>query len=253
METTAKTMTGQVALVTGATSGIGRATAIGLAAAGATVLVHGRDAGRADDTVREITASGGRAVPLLGDLVEPDAVTAVAHRALEVADGVVDVLVNNASLFPIGGLTPSTPVADVDAALAVNVRTPFLLVAALAPGMVDRGRGAVVNVLSTVARLGVPGLGLYGATKAALELLTKSWAAEFGPAGVRVNAVSPGPTRTAGTAPTLEFVERIAAQAPAGRIAEPAEIAAAICFLADPRAAFVQGAVLPVDGGRWAV
>lgn len=100
--------------------------------------------------------------------------------------------------------------------------------------------------------LGIAGLGLYGATKAALRLLTRSWAAEFGPSGVRVNAVSPGPTSTPGTAATMAFIEQIAAQAPAGRVAAPDEIAAAISYLAGPGASFVLGTVLAVDGGRTA-
>ncbi|HEX6518807.1 MAG TPA: SDR family oxidoreductase, partial [Streptosporangiaceae bacterium] len=109
------------------------------------------------------------------------------------------------------------------------------------------------NVLTTVAQLGVAGLGLYGASKAALGLLTRSWAAEFGPQGVPVNAVSPGPARTRETAQSIAFLERIAAQAPAGRVATPDEIASAISYLAGPGASFVQGTVLTVDGGRTAV
>jgi NAD(P)-dependent dehydrogenase (short-subunit alcohol dehydrogenase family) len=241
-------LTGSVALVTGATSGIGRATAVTLAGRGAHVLVHGRNAARADEVVAEIGEAGGKAEVLLGDLGTVDDVRSLADRA-----GHVDILVNNASLFPIGGLTPQTPAADINAAFAVNVRAPFLLVAALAPAMAARGHGAIVNVLSMVAELGVPGLGLYGASKAALGLLTRSWAAEFGPLGVRVNAVSPGPTRTRGTAGSIEFIEQIAAQAPAGRVAGPEEIAAAIAYLAGPDASFTHGAVLAVDGGRTAI
>lgn len=246
-------LVGLVALVTGATSGIGRATASILAARGARALVHGRNQDRGEQVVAAIRSAGGDAEVVLGELGGPLAVRSLARRAVELGYGHVDILVNNASLFPIGGLTPATPVEDIDAAFAVNVRTPFLLVAELAPAMAARGHGAIVNVLSTAGEIGIAGLGLYGATKAALALLTRSWAAEFGPSGVRVNAISPGPTSTPGTAATMAFIEQIAAQAPVGRVAAPDEIAAAISYLAGPGASFVQGAVLAVDGGRTAV
>jgi NAD(P)-dependent dehydrogenase (short-subunit alcohol dehydrogenase family) len=246
-------LAGAVALVTGATSGIGRATALALAARGARVLVHGRNASRGDQVISEIRGNDGDAEVLLGDLVAPAGVHSLARRAVELGGGHVDILVNNAGLYPIGGLTAETLAEDIDAAFAVNVRAPFLLVAELAPAMAARGQGAIVNVLTTVAQLGVAGLGLYGASKAALGLLTRSWAAEFGPQGVRVNAVSPGPTSTRETPQSIAFLERIAAQAPAGRVATPDEIASAISYLAGPGASFVQGTVLTVDGGRSAV
>jgi len=126
-------------------------------------------------------------------------------------------------------------------------------VAALAPAMAERGHGAIVNVTTMVSEFGMNGMGLYGSSKAALVLLTKSWAAEFGPAGVRVNAVSPGPTRTEGTLPMGEALDQLAAGAPAGRPGQPEEIATAIAFLATDQAGFIHGAVLPVDGGRLAV
>jgi NAD(P)-dependent dehydrogenase (short-subunit alcohol dehydrogenase family) len=119
--------------------------------------------------------------------------------------------------------------------------------------MAQRGHGAIVNVSTIVAQFGVVGLGLYGSTKAALTLLTKAWAAEYGPSGVRVNAVNPGPTRTEGTAQFGDFIEQLASAAPAGRVAAPEEIAAAIAYLAIEEASFVQGTALDVDGGRRAV
>jgi NAD(P)-dependent dehydrogenase (short-subunit alcohol dehydrogenase family) len=133
------------------------------------------------------------------------------------------------------------------------VKAPYFLVAELAPLMVQRGKGAIVNVSTMVADYGAAGLGLYGSSKAAINLLTKAWAAEYGPKGVRVNAVSPGPTRTEGTASMGDALQELAAQAPAGRPAAPEEIAEAIVFLASDRASFVQGAIVPVDGGRTAV
>ncbi|MEV4327914.1 SDR family oxidoreductase [Microbispora rosea] len=128
-----------------------------------------------------------------------------------------------------------------------------VLPAELAPAMALRGGGAIVNVTTMVAEYGHSGYSLYGSSKAAIVLLTKSWAAEFGPRGVRVNAVSPGPTRTEGTAPMGEDLEILARTLPAGRPASPEEIAEAITFLASPRASFVHGTTLHVDGGRWAV
>jgi NAD(P)-dependent dehydrogenase (short-subunit alcohol dehydrogenase family) len=119
--------------------------------------------------------------------------------------------------------------------------------------MAERGHGAIVNITTMVAEFGMNGMGLYGSSKAALALLTKSWAAEFGPAGVRVNAVSPGPTRTEGTAPMGDMLDQLAAGGPAGRPGQPAEIAAAIAYLVTDQASFIHGVVLPVDGGRLAV
>jgi len=134
-----------------------------------------------------------------------------------------------------------------------TVKVPFFLVAELAPKMAERGHGAIVNVSTMVAEFGMAQMALYGSSKAALVLLTKSWAAEYGPSGVRVNAVSPGPTRTEGAAGMGEALDQLAAAAPAGRVGLPEEIASAIVYLASDEASFVQGVLLPVDGGRVAV
>jgi NAD(P)-dependent dehydrogenase (short-subunit alcohol dehydrogenase family) len=136
---------------------------------------------------------------------------------------------------------------------SLNVKAPYFLVAELAPLMAKSGKGAIVNVSTMVADYGTAGMGLYGSSKAAVNLLTKAWAAEYGPSGVRVNAVSPGPTRTEGTDAMGEGLEQLAAQAPAGRPAAADEIAEAIVFLATDRASFINGAKLAVDGGRTAI
>jgi NAD(P)-dependent dehydrogenase (short-subunit alcohol dehydrogenase family) len=151
------------------------------------------------------------------------------------------------------GPTTATTEADFDAMYAVNVKVPYFLTAALAPAMAERAGGAVVNVSTMVAGFGMSGMALYGSAKAAVNLLTKAWAAEFGPQGVRVNAVAPGPVRTEGTAPMGESLDQLASQAPAARPAAPAEIAHAVAYLASDEASFIQGTVLAVDGGRTAV
>jgi NAD(P)-dependent dehydrogenase (short-subunit alcohol dehydrogenase family) len=246
---TSADLAGATALVTGATSGIGRAAAISLAKRGAHVVISGRDAARGDEAVATIRAAGGKADFVAADLGDADSVRTLARQATEIGGGHVDILVNNAGVFPFGP-TADASVADIDLVYAVNVRAPFILVGELAPAMAARGKGAIVNVLTMVAHFGVAGMGLYGSSKAALTLLTKSWAAEFGPSGVRVNAVSPGPTRTLGTEPMGDQLDQLASLAPAGRPAAPEEIASAISYLAGDEASFVHGAVLDVDGGR---
>ncbi|MFS4093826.1 SDR family NAD(P)-dependent oxidoreductase [Streptomyces sp. AF1A] len=245
-------LAGRVALVTGATSGIGAATAALLAERGAHVLVAGRSVSRGERVVDGIRAAGGKADFLAADLRDAASARQLARKATDLGAGRVDILVNSAGIFPFGPTAQTSP-DDVDAVYDLNVKAPFHLVAQLAPAMAERGRGAIVNVSTMVAEYGVAGMALYGSSKAAVNLLTKAWAAEFGPHGVRVNAVEPGPTRTEGTAVMGENLDGLAAQAPAGRPAEPREIAEAIAYLVGDEASFVQGAILPVDGGRTAV
>ncbi|OXM61913.1 SDR family NAD(P)-dependent oxidoreductase [Amycolatopsis vastitatis] len=244
-------LSGSTALVTGGTSGIGRATAAALAGLGAHVVVSGRDAGRGAEVVEGIRAAGGKADFVAADLTDASSARSLADRAREIG-GHVDVLVNSAGIFPTGP-TADISETDFDRVYATNVKVPFFLVAELAPEMAARGRGAIVNVSTIVAKNGMTGMALYGSSKAAVELMTKAWAAEYGPSGVRVNAVSPGPTRTEGTAAFGDGLDELAAAGPAGRVASPEEIAAAIAFLAADESSFVHGAILPVDGGRAAV
>jgi NAD(P)-dependent dehydrogenase (short-subunit alcohol dehydrogenase family) len=248
--TSASSFTPSTALVTGATSGIGRATAIALAASGIHVAVAGRDKARGDQVVAAIRAAGGRAEPVPAWKAPPGENR--LSPAAEAVLGHVDILVNNAGSGAFGPTAGTTEDA-FDELFALNVKVPYFLTAALAPGMAGRGAGVIVNVSTMVAGFGLDGMALYGSTKAALELLTKAWAAEFGPQGVRVNAVAPGPVSTEGTEGMRAAQGHLASLAPARRLGTAEEIAAAIAYLASPAAGFTHGVVLPVDGGRVAV
>jgi NAD(P)-dependent dehydrogenase (short-subunit alcohol dehydrogenase family) len=241
-----------IALVTGGTSGIGRAAANKLAHLGVHVFIVGRNRDRGEKAVAEIRRSGGKADFIAHDLRDASSARELAGRAVELGGGHVDILINNAGVFPFGP-TNKTTEEEFDKVYSLNVKAPYFLVAELAPLMAKRGKGVIVNVSTMVADYGVSGMSLYGSSKAAINLLTKSWAAEYGPSGVRVNAVSPGPTRTEGTDAMGEGLEQLAAQAPAGRPATADEIAEAIVFLATDCSSFIHGAKLAVDGGRTAI
>lgn len=242
-------LAGRTALVTGSTSGIGEAVARTLAAEGAHVVVSGRDVARGGDVVAGIRDTGGRADLVVVDLAGPHAgLRAFAARAVEVLGGRLDVLVNNAGIYP-ATTTPDLPDADLDAMLAVNLRAPHVLVAELAPAMVARGHGAVVTVGSWMARVGSPFAAMYSATKAADEQLTRSWAAELGPHGVRVNTVAPGVTLTPGNEAARPVLDAMVATTPARRLVSPDDVARAVLFLVSDDASAVHGSTLAVDGG----
>ncbi len=186
-----------------------------MALLGIHVLVVGRSVERGERTVAEIRAAGGKADFISSDLRDASSACEVAKRAIELGNSHVDILINNAGIFPFGP-TNKTTEEEFDRVYSLNVKAPYFLVAELAPLMARRGKGAIVNVSTMVADYGVSGMSLYGSSKAAINLLTKSWAAEYGHSGVRVNAVSPGPTRTEGTDAMGEGLEQLAAQAPRG-------------------------------------
>ena len=246
-------LAGTTALVTGSTSGIGEAIVRVLAASGAEVVVNGRDAGRAEAVVRSITEAGGQAHAVVGDLGgTASEVRRIAAAAEDALGGHVDVVVNNAGIYPVGP-TAGLSDTDLDAVLAVNVRAPHVLVGALAPAMVERGGGSIVNIGSWMARVGVPFGAAYTASKAALEQMTRTWSAEFGPSGVGVTTVSPGATSTPGNAESADTLAAMTAGTVAGRPVRPVDVAFAVRWLVSGEAAFVHGSTVDVDGGIAAV
>lgn len=237
-------LAGQTALVTGSTSGIGRAVALQLATQGATVLIHGRDAARAAQVIEEIELDGGHARFVPADLGTREGIQQLIDEV-----GAVDILVNNAG-FSWFGATADLEPDRLDALLDANVRAPYLLVAALAPAMVAKGTGNIINLASMAGIVGLAGGAAYSATKLSLVAMTRAWAAEFSPSGVRVNAIAPGPVYTASDPASIKALGDTTLL---GRAAQPEEIAAVIGFIASPSASYVTGAVIPVDGGRTAI
>ena len=239
--TPVRDLDGKVALVTGATSGIGKAAAVQLAAQGATVIVHGRNAARGAAVVAEIENARGSARFVGADLGQPTEALRLAEEA-----GDVDILINNAG-FAWFGPSAKLAVNTLDQLFAANVQAAYLLVSVLAPKMVARGGGVIINLASRAGTVGQPDSAAYGATKAALASLARSWAAEYGPAGIRVNAISPGPVYT--NAANRQLFEASAQTTLLGRAAEPQEIADLIGFLASSHAGYITGTNIAVDGG----
>jgi NAD(P)-dependent dehydrogenase (short-subunit alcohol dehydrogenase family) len=240
-------LTGSTALVTGATAGIGYAIALQLAREGAEVVVHGRNAERGGKAVKDIENAGGKARFIAADVSVADDVRRLADEA-----GQVDILVNNAGIYRFAPTFDTTD-ADFDDQLNTNLRAPYILVQKLVPGMIARGHGSVVNITTVAASTPAAGAGIYGASKAALDLLTKVWADEFGESGVRVNSVAPGPVETEGTAGFGELIDGLGRTTALKRLGEPDEIARAVAFIASPAASYVNGAVLQVGGGAQAI
>ena len=237
---------GRTALVTGAATGIGRATALLFAQAGARVVVnHWRQAPEAQALVAQIVATGGKA-----SAVEADVSDAAAVQAMADAVGAVDLLVNNAGIIQEKAFLDTTE-ADWDRMMAVDLKAVFLVCRAFIPGMLSKGQGAIVNIASDLGILGRERYAPYCAAKAGVIGLTKSLAREFAPQHIRVNAIAPGPVATAMVSlehMSAEWVEKELA-IPQHRLGAPEDIAATVLFLASDLAGFYTGQVLGPNGG----
>jgi 3-oxoacyl-[acyl-carrier protein] reductase len=242
-------LSGKTALVTGASRGIGRATALALANAGAQVLVHyGSGEIEAAAVVAEIQSAGGRAEKISADLRAPDGPHILAERVRGIIGGRLDILVANAGISKSASIE-ETSVGDFDALFAVNVRAPYFLVQQLLPVM---GKGSSVILLSSlVAHVAVDNLSAYSATKGAIDTMVKHFAAALGERGIRVNAVAPGvvPTDMSSFAKTQEGRDFTLGIQALKRLARSEDIAAAIAFLASDQSQWITGDTLRVDGG----
>ncbi|MHB8215608.1 MAG: SDR family NAD(P)-dependent oxidoreductase [Candidatus Sulfotelmatobacter sp.] len=247
---------GKTALVTGASRGIGRATASVLAEAGAHVLVHyGRSVQDAESLVAGIHAKGGRADAIKVDLGAPDGATLLAREVRSIVGKRLDVLVSNAGIGKAATITDHT-VEDFDNLFATNVRSPFFLVPQLLPILGEGSNIIVISSLGARAVIGKPGFDnpsilAYASTKGALETLVKNWAAILGPQGIRVNAVAPGviDTDMSNFAKTEAGREVTLAMQALKRIGKPEDVADVVAFLASDAARWITGASIPVDGG----
>ncbi|MHA6765325.1 SDR family NAD(P)-dependent oxidoreductase [Streptacidiphilus sp. PAMC 29251] len=240
---------GRTALVTGGTRGIGRATARRLAAAGATVLLTGRDEQAAADAAKSLTAEfGTHAVGLALDMADPGSIEALMTRIAEEHPD-LDILVANAGIIGTGFIG-SIPPADVRQVVEVNVLGTFAVLQGAARLMTPRRTGSIVLLTSLVATHGVPGMAAYAAAKGAIAAITLSAAEELSPQGIRVNAVAPGTIETEMLAPyPREALDATIARTPLGRLGTPEDVASAILFLVGDGASFITGHILAVDGG----
>jgi 3-oxoacyl-[acyl-carrier protein] reductase len=246
----------KTALVTGASRGIGRATAMALAEAGAHVLVHyGRSVQEAESLVTAIQATGGRANAISADLSTPDGAALLAKQVRSIVGDRLDVLVLNAGISKVATITDHT-VEDFDALFATNVRGPFFLVQQLLPVLGEGSSIVVISSLGARMVVGKPGLEnpsilAYASTKGALETLVKNWAAILGPSGIRVNAVAPGVIDTDISSFTKTEAGRETAMGMQAlkRIGKPEDVADVVAFVASDAARWITGASIPVDGG----
>lgn len=248
------TFTNKVVIVTGASSGIGRATAVGFAHAGATVAAVGRDASTLESVIAECSHEGRRAIAIAADLTSPSGPDDVVRRTVERFGG-IDVVVNAAGIIAMGA-SDNTPDDVWDRVMDLNVRAPFRLMRAAFPYVKER-RGAIVNVSSVNGQRVFPNLAAYNTSKAALDQLTRCAAIDWAPHGVRVNAVNPGVTvtnlhRRSGMSEDAyaAFLARSKETHPLGRPGQAGEIAALILFLASDVAEWITGETIAIDGGR---
>lgn len=240
---------GKASIITGSGQGIGREIALAMAREGASVVIADWKESLAQEVASEIAASGGTSIPVKVDVSDPDQVEAMISQSLE-AFGHIDILVNNAG---IGHVKPflSITLAEWNRVLGINLTGQFLCAQAVARVMLQQGGGRIINVASISGERGGTGRAAYGAAKAGVILLTKVMAVELAAKGIRVNAISPGPTETEQVRECHDDATRAAYHSvlPIGRYAAPSEIANAALFLASQEAGFVHGHILNVDGG----
>lgn len=239
-------MTGQVALVTGGSRGLGREMALAFAEHGADVVIASRKLETCEATANEIERKGRRALPIACHVGKWDKLPALVEAAYG-SFGRVDVLVNNAGIAPVAPSSAETSEALFDKVLAVNLKGPFRLTALIAPRMVAAGGGSIINVTSTGAIRPTPEIGPYAAAKGALNILTKAHALEYGPS-VRVNAIMAGPFWTDIAAAWREEVDATS-NAAAGRIGRPAEVVTTALYLASRHSTFATGSIIELSGG----
>jgi NAD(P)-dependent dehydrogenase (short-subunit alcohol dehydrogenase family) len=244
---------GQVAFVTGASRGLGKAMALGLAGAGADVALAGREIATLEPVAREIESLGRKALCLPLDVGNLEAIPAAVEALVGWQDR-IDILVNNAGTNVRRDSIEYTP-ADWDSVLNTNLKGAFFLTQEVAKHMISRRRGKILNISSMTSYLGLPSVPAYSASKAALQQLTKLLAVEWADYNIQVNAIAPGWISTEMTAPLKDKPEMrarydwVVSRTPAGRFGNPEELAGAAVFLCSPAADFITGQTIAVDGG----
>jgi gluconate 5-dehydrogenase len=243
-------LTGRIALITGAGQGLGFSMAQALAAAGATVVMVGRDGSKIEAKANIIREKGGIAMGRICDLLQPDAITALIDETITALDH-IDILVNNAGIQARGPLV-DFPDGTWDQMLATHMSAPFRLSKAVAPSMIARQSGKIINTVSVLSELGRPMVVPYAAAKGGLRMLTRALAVELAPHNVQVNAIGPGYFVTEMNRELLDdeaYNQAVVKRVPAGRWGDPDELSGAIMFLASDASTYVNGQILYIDGG----
>lgn len=247
-------LTGKVALITGASRGIGQVIAETLASSGARVVLASRKQSSLDAVAEKISGAGGEALAIAAHTGEPEAVQALVKQAVDTYGG-IDILVNNAGTNPHFGPILTSEDSHWDKILDVNLKGYFRMVKACVESMKARGGGKVINIASVAGIAPQPGMGIYGISKAGVIMLTQVLAAELAPFNIQVNAIAPGFVKTQFSRvlwETPDLSNMIASHIPQKRIAEPEEIAGAALYLASPASSFTTGSVMLIDGGQMA-